>query len=80
MSDAPAVELKAGDRIRVVGWIMLRGLEEGDYRVASIGRYHGQPTYSFTKPRGKRIVAVHFCTSVDGWINPRNQNRIDILP
>jgi hypothetical protein len=74
--------LKAGDRIRVHGWVMLRGLKDGEYLVKSVGNRYGYPTYSFVKPRGKHVVAVHFAATVDAWVRPAGHadlNRIEVL-
>jgi hypothetical protein len=73
--------LKMGDHIRVHGWVMLAGLDAGDYRVTRVSDYHGRPAYSFAKPRGKKTVARHYAASVDCWINPGHlhQNRIEVL-
>ena len=61
-------KLSVGDLIEVYGGVMLQGFEEGRLKVARIDLYHGKPAYSFTKPRGKKIVAYHYCSSVDGWL------------
>lgn len=56
------MKLTEGDRIRVTGWPMLKGLEDGrDYRVAYISYVHGSPYYGFRLNRGRKIVARHFC-------------------
>jgi hypothetical protein len=80
----PATEtkLKAGDRIRVHGWVMLKDIHDGEYVVKSADQFYGNPTYSFVKLKGKRVVAVHFAASVDPWIKPGNHpdlNRIEIV-
>lgn len=76
------MKLQAENRIRVHGWVMLAGLEDGEYTVKAVNSYNGQPSYCFRKPRGKRIVARHFASSVDAWIRPAGHpdlNRIEIL-
>jgi hypothetical protein len=75
-------KLQAGSRIRVHGWVMMKGLDAGEYLVKSVGQHYGNLTYAFVKPRGKRVVAVHFATDVDAWIRPEShpdQNRIEVL-
>ena len=72
-------KLQVGSVIRVVGWVMLEGLEEGEYKVAGVENHYGSACYRFTRKRGKRVVAVHFASTVDGWIRPENGNRIEIV-
>lgn len=72
------MQLKVGSIIEVHGWVMLAGLDAGKYKVQSMPEYHGQPTYQFTKPKGKKVVARHYTTSVDAWVSD-NINRIEVL-
>jgi predicted double-glycine peptidase len=64
--------------VRVDGFVMLKGLDEGTYRVQD----RGDGTYQFYKPRGKRPLARHYTTSVDISVRPeghRDLNKIVIL-
>lgn len=75
------MKLKIGDKILVHGWVMLHRLEDGQtYKVHSTPNLNGNPTYQFTKPKGKKIVTRHFANHVDLWIgNSSNLNRIEVL-
>lgn len=81
--DAPDhPRLEVGSKIRVHGFVMLRGLAEGDYVVKVISTNEHGAAYSFRKARGKRVVAKHYAYSVDSWIRPSNHpdnNRIEVL-
>lgn len=76
-ADPGGTRLNPGDCIRVHGWVMLAGLDAGDYRVASVSDYHGKPAYSFTKPRGHKTVVRHYAANVDP--GPPTSNRIEVL-
>lgn len=76
-----ATRLRAGSLIRVHGFVMLKGLEDGvTYRVWTVGVYGGSPVYAFRRLRGKRTIATHFARSVDGWIRETaDLNYIEVL-
>ena len=61
-------KLRAGDLIRVDGYVMLAKLEAGTYRVSRVGEVYKSPTYFFTLPKGKKVIVGHFADAVDAWI------------
>jgi hypothetical protein len=72
------MKLKVGDKILIHGFVMLKGLEDGQkYRVQSTPPYYNNPTYQFTK--GKKVVCRHDAYSIDAWITADNLNRIEII-
>lgn len=74
------MELKVGDTIKVFGWVMLRGLDEGTYRVSHITMLYGNPTYSFIRSGSRRIACRHYAADVDAWLRPAghaDNNRIE---
>ena len=76
------MKLNIGNVILVHGWVMLDGLEDGEkYKVKNTPAYYGNLTYQFTKEKGKKVVARHYCNKVDPWIRSHNHpdlNRIEI--
>lgn len=74
-------KLNPGDRIRVIGWPMLSGLEDGrTYRVAYVSYIRGNPYYGFRLNRGRKIIARHFCAHVDPWVHDYDDlNKIEVL-
>lgn len=64
------MKLKVGDIVRVEGWVMLEGLEEGRYRVAIVGQRYGNDTYTFCRPKGNKAVCRHYAHKVDAWLRP----------
>jgi len=74
------MKLKVNDVILVHGFVMLSGLEDGQkYRVHSTPDYYQNPTYQFTKAKGKKVVCRHYASSVDAMIQENNLNRIEVL-
>ena len=74
------LRLGVGDIIEVIGWVMLKGLDDGKrYKVARIEKHFMGDVYYFSKPKGKKIVIGHYCYDVDGYINNSNNNRIEIV-
>lgn len=71
-------KLEVGDVVCVHGWVMLKGLEDGEcYRVL---RRDAQ-SYTFARPRGKKPIVRHYITSVDRWLRPAGHgdlNRIEV--
>lgn len=62
--------LKVGDKIRVHGWIMLKGFTAGDWIVKRIT----DDGYFFTKLKGKKEIGFYF-NQIDGAIaNPDERN------
>lgn len=76
------MKLKTNDIIRVHGFVMLQGLEDGRrYRVKAITPYYGIATYSFARPKGRKTIVRHLASSVDVWIsdeNNRDLNKITV--
>ena len=62
------MRLQVGDIIRVDGFVMLAKLDEGRYRVKSISKYHGQDTYTFSKPRGKKSICRFYVHQIDPFL------------
>lgn len=73
------MKLKVGDVIEVIGWVMLKNLNEGKYKVSSIGQHFGEDVYYFSKPKGKKEIVGHYVSDVDMSIDERNNNRIEIV-
>jgi hypothetical protein len=76
-----ATKLQLGSRIRVIGLVMLKGLDEGDYEVVSTQPYGNIPAYTFTKVRGKKWVRFAV-NQIDPWIRPAghpDNNRIEVI-
>ena len=70
MIPAATTKLKAGDRVRVHGFIMLKGLDAGNYRVAyQYNHVTYGPVYSFARPRGRRILCSFPACKIDPWLN-----------
>lgn len=70
-------KLQVGDIIEVFGWPMLNKLDAGRYRVSAVSDlYSNQIIYSFTKPKGKKVIIRHYASSVDPWI--RDANHTDL--
>jgi hypothetical protein len=73
-------KLQVGSAIVVRGFVMLKGLEDGQkYRVKSMPDYHGNPTYQFTKLRGTKFACRHSTYAVDGLIGSTDLNCIEVL-
>jgi hypothetical protein len=69
------MKLQLNDKIQVHGWVMLKGVE-GELKVSKIDDI----SYSFTKPKGTKVVCRHYINSVDLWVNDsENNNRIEII-
>ena len=74
--------LRRGDIIRVVGFVMLAGLDEGVYIVSQVGEAWGHATYTFKRARGAKAVVAHYASSVDPWVTSEddpNLNKIIII-
>lgn len=61
-------KLQIGDKIKVIGWCMLNKLDEGEYRISNVELVSGQPVYSFTRPKGKKVIIRHYARNVDPWL------------
>jgi hypothetical protein len=72
-------KLKAGDTIMVHGWVMLKGLKEGKWKVKEVKLYGSTPAYYLTRPKGKKVIAFYY-HQIDGAIrDTEDNNRIEIL-
>lgn len=65
-------KLMPGDIIEVHGWCMLKHLDPGKYRIAKVGLEYGNTVYSFSKPKGTKILFRHYTTNVDPWLRVEN--------
>lgn len=66
-------KLKVGDIIEVFGWCMLNKLDAGKYRVSVVSDKHSnQFIYSFTKPKGRKVIIRHYVSDVDPWLRDAN--------
>jgi hypothetical protein len=72
-------KLKEGDIIEVHGWVMLKGLTAGKWKVKEVKLYGGTMAYYFTKLRGKKVLGFYW-HQIDGCIrDTEDLNRIEIL-
>ena len=70
--------MKTGTIIKVHGWIMLKGLENGIYKITSQDDF----SYTFSKPKGKKAICRHYKSSIDGKLTCFNRgdlNGIEII-
>jgi hypothetical protein len=70
--------MKSGQVIRVHGFVMLKGLEQGLYKVLS----QDAISYTFAKHRGSKAICRHYKTSVDAKVvcfDRGDLNGIEIL-
>ena len=73
--------LNVGDKIQVIGWVMLEGMESGArYEVVRVRN----GVYNFVKlnkdgSHSKRKRAAHLVKNVEAWIGGNSHNRIDIV-
>ncbi len=56
--------MKSGQVIRIHGFVMLKGLEQGLYKVLS----EDAISYTFAKHRGNKAICRHYKSSVDAKI------------
>lgn len=61
-------KLQVGDIIEVIGFCWLAKLESGKYRISKIEKKSNLFIYSFTKPKGKKVIVRHWSNAVDPWI------------
>lgn len=70
--------MKSGTIIRIHGWIMLKGLENGIYKITSQDNF----SYTFSKAKGSKAICRHYKTSVDSKVECFNRgdlNGIEII-
>jgi hypothetical protein len=70
--------LKSGTTIHVHGWVMLKGLNQGLYKVLS----QDETSYTFAKANGRKAICRHYKNSVHGSIdcfNRGDNNGIQII-
>ncbi len=82
------MKLKVGDKIEIVGFVWLKGLESRQkYKVVRISKANRiaknfeENIYWFSKARGKKEIIGHYAKDVDLWVNIErtNNNRIDVI-
>jgi hypothetical protein len=54
--------METGTVIKVHGWVMLKGLDSGMYKVISQDDY----SYTFAKPKGTKAICRHYKSDVAG--------------
>lgn len=70
-------KIKKAAIVRVYGFVMMQGVDEGRYRIKNLG----DDTYQFYRPRGRKPIIRHRTGTVDPWIksNGEDLNGIEIL-
>ena len=58
-----------GTIIHVHGFVMLKGLNQGKYKVLRQDEF----SYTFSKPKGNKAICRHYKSSVDGSIECYNR-------
>lgn len=70
--------MENGTIIKIHGWIMLKGLEQGLYKILSQDEF----SYTFSKPKGNKPICRHYKSSVNGKLECFNRgdlNGIEII-
>lgn len=70
--------MKIGQLIKVHGWVMLKGLDQGLYKVLS----QDEISYTFSKPKGSKAICRHYKSSIDGKVvcfNRGDENGIELI-
>jgi hypothetical protein len=70
--------LKSGILVQVHGFVMLKGLNQGIYKVL----YQDEISYTFAKRKSKKPICRHYKNSVNGMVKSfadGNNNGIQIL-
>jgi hypothetical protein len=62
-------KLIIGTKIQVHGWIMLKGLNQGLYKILSQDNF----SYTFSKINGKKAICRHYINSIHNSINCYNR-------
>lgn len=70
-------KLQTGDKIEVVGFVMLEKLDPGFYKIGKITEHYGNFTYNFLKPKGKKVIVRHYCDSVDPWVKSQDNEDLN---
>lgn len=68
-----APKLSVGDIIEVHGWVMLKGMDAGRYRVKKVDNF----SYWFSRPKGTKVVVRHRIDSVDSLVRDSNQGDLN---
>ena len=66
------MKLAVNDIIEVHGWVMLKLINEGTYKISRVTKVNGIDYYSFTTVRGRKIPIMHRTESVDAWLREKN--------
>jgi len=70
-------KLQVGDIIEVSGFCWLDKLESGKYRISKIEKKYKLFIYSFTKPKGKKVIVRHWSNAVDLWIKDSSDSDLN---
>ena len=65
--------MKSGVIIKVHGFVMLKGLDNGMYKVLC----QDNISYTFAKPKGKKAICRHYKSSVDAKLECFNRGDIN---
>ena len=72
-------KLKEGDWVRVEGWVMLKGLDAGEYEVLKVFEENGKTVYRFRPKYSSSMErwVQHYAYDVRKWMeNSSDINRI----
>ena len=72
-----------GIQIEVHGWVMLKKVPAGRYRILIARGQGNMPIFWFFRPKGKKAIIGHYADDVIVWTKPAdhpNLNKIVILP
>ena len=73
------MKLKKGDRVKVFGFVMLKGINDGaTYEVFATQEQYGREVYQLRNVRTKTMWR-HSSDSVDCWIKPSNDEQLNKL-
>lgn len=62
------MKLNQGDIIEVFGWVMLKGIATGKYKILKVRQVNGQDVYDFARPHGRKPLISHYAKDVDPWL------------
>ncbi len=71
-----------GFLIEVHGWVMLKKVPAGKYRIVLGPGPGSMSVFWFHKPKGKKVIIGHYADDVACWIKPAshpNHNKIVVL-
>lgn len=77
VSKASDTKLKLGDVIEVQGFVMLKGMDDGDHFVVKeIGSSYGD-TYLLVGTKGTKRRVRFYTDQVDRWVKPKNDSDLN---